>query len=76
MSAQLTNPFDDSNEKLKKKIILHMKSALFNEEMNTLMADTYVNILRQESIVFTRNEKRQMYQAVLREIFDEILADI
>ena len=76
MSSPLTNPFDDYNEQLKKKIVLRMKADLFNEQLITQMKDNFTAVLQQEQIVFTRNEKRRMYKDVLQQIFDDILADV
>ena len=76
MSPELTNPFDDYYEQVKKKIVLYMQDKVFNEQMLTRMKETFLEKLQQEQIVFTRNEKRRMYQDVLQDIFDEILADI
>jgi hypothetical protein len=53
-----------------------MKDGLFNEKIVTLVKDTYVELLRRERLVFTRNEKKRLLQDVLREIFDDILASI
>lgn len=76
MPQELTNPFDDYYEQVKKKIILHLQDKVFNEQLLARMKGTYVEKLEQEHIVFTRNEKRRMYQDVLQDIFDGILADI
>ncbi len=76
MSSQLSNPFDDYNEKLKQRLILRMKANLFNEQLMMQTKDHFTAVLQQEQIVFTRNEKRRMYKEVLQQVFDEILADI
>lgn len=76
MAAHLTNPSNHPHEQMKKKIIRHMKAELFNEKMIKLMKDTYTESLQRENIVATRNEKRRLFQAVLREMFDDILAKI
>ena len=76
MSPELTNPFDDYYEQVKKKLVLHMQDKIFDEQMLARMKETYVEKLEQEHIVFTRNEKRRLYQDVLQEIFDDIIADV
>ncbi len=76
MPPELTNPFDNYYEQVKKKIVLHMQDNIFDEQMLTRMKGTFLEKLQQEQIVFTRNEKRRMYQDVLQDIFNEILADI
>ena len=75
MPSESTNPFDDYYEQVKAKIILHLQEKVFNEQMMAQMKQAYAEKLEQEPIVLTRNEKRRMYQDVLQDIFDEILAD-
>jgi hypothetical protein len=76
MPPESTNPFDDYYEQVKKKTVLHLQKKVFNEQMLARMKETFAEKLEQEQIVFTRNEKRRMYEDVLQDIFDEILADI
>ncbi|MCI0398169.1 MAG: hypothetical protein L0332_33950 [Chloroflexi bacterium] len=76
MASQLFNPFDNPDEQLKQKALLHMKKELVNEKMMALTQDAYAEFLRRETIVVTRNEKRSLFRAMLKEMFDDMLANL
>ncbi|MCA9928088.1 MAG: hypothetical protein KC419_06410 [Anaerolineales bacterium] len=66
----------EPNKKLKEKIRLRLQAQYFTEEMLRQVKDTYIELIQDELVVLTRNEKKRLLQDVLQEIFDEILTNI
>ena len=76
MTSQMTNPFEDPLKQFKEKTLLHIQEQIFNEKFVGKIKDAYAEFLQGEPVVYTRNEKQQVLQEVLREIIDGILTDI
>jgi len=70
----MLNPLQNPAEELKKRVISHMEKALIPEQIGTLVRNVFTEFLQHESIILTRNEKRRLYQMVLKGMFDDILA--
>lgn len=61
---------------LQERVRLHMEKELVPTQIKTLAANAFANFLRDEPVVLTRNEKRHLYQTIVKEIFDNILDDL
>jgi hypothetical protein len=72
----MLNPHQNPEDQLKKRARLHMEKESISMQIKTLAQNGFTNFLQFESIVLTRNEKRRLYQIVVREIFDDIVADL
>ena len=55
---------------------MRLQAQYFTEEMLRQVKDTYIELIQDELVVLTRNEKKRLLQDVLQEIFDEILTNI
>jgi hypothetical protein len=75
MTSPIDDPANEPHEQLKKKLLLCLKSDLFNEDLVTQVKAAYTDLLQREPVVFTRNEKKRLIRETLQEIVDDILAD-
>lgn len=72
----MLNPYQKPEDELKKRVRQHMENKSIRSQITTLVESTFVDFLRDESVVLTRNEKRRLYQAVVKELFNDILVDL
>ncbi|MEJ2750295.1 MAG: hypothetical protein P8183_20670 [Anaerolineae bacterium] len=72
----MLNPYQKPEDELKKRARQHMENKSIRSQIKTLVEGAFVEFLRNESVVLTRNEKYRLYQTVVREMFDDILAGL
>ncbi len=75
MTQRIPNPSNDPYQRFKQQVFHQIKDKFLNEELVAQMKYSFEELLRTEPIVFTRNEKKRLFQEVLREIVDDILDD-
>ena len=67
---------EDPFKQLKDKIRLDLKADGVDEKIVELMQGAYTRLLQRENIVLSRTEQSRLLQAVLKETFNEILAEL
>lgn len=70
----MLNPHQEPEHPLADRARLHMKAKSVPRQIKTLVEETFAEFLQKEPVVLTRNEKRRLRHAVVKEIFDDILA--
>jgi hypothetical protein len=75
----MTPPYnlpEDPFKQLKDKIRLRLKEAMIDEKIFDLVNGAYLDSLQRENIVLSRTEQNRLLQAVFKETFNEILAEL
>ena len=72
----MTNPSTEPGGELKERARAYIDGKGVPAQIKIILEAAYTGFLKDEPVVLTRNEKQNIYTAVVQEIFGEILTEL